>query len=361
MIDPLLGAARGEPPPERQRPSRPEGDPSRPIARDVAPPRDPSRPIAREGMPPRDASGSQPLMIVDDPSLELQSPAPVVAREPVAAPTRSTSPEGEPMPIIVPEPALGNDPDDEWASIDALLDRGPTVLPVIVPAQPHTAPPANEPAAPVPPVVPTPPQPAMPTAPAPAPIPMPVLPVLAPTAAVPVLPVLADTPAGGPLPGREVRAPRPVTTAPQRRPRVRRVTRVVRHVDTWSVFKVALVFNLFLYVVALTAGVLLWQVAQNTGTVDNVERFFESFGWQTFTLHGGEIYHNAWVAGLFGVIGLTGLAVLMATLFNLITDLVGGIRVSVLEEEVVAREDRGVGWRAALRLPERFIDRAQPG
>jgi len=125
-----------------------------------------------------------------------------------------------------------------------------------------------------------------------------------------------------------------------RRPRVRRVTRVIRHVDTWSVFKVALVFSLFLYAVCLTAGVLLWQVAQNTGTVDNIERFFETFGWETFDLKGGELYHNAWVGGLFLAVGLTGLLVLAATVFNLITDLVGGIRVSVLEEEVVERDAR---------------------
>ena len=34
---------------------------------------------------------------------------------------------------------------------------------------------------------------------------------------------------------------------------------------------------------------------------------------------------------------MTGLAVLVATLFNLITDLVGGVRLTVLEEEVVER------------------------
>lgn len=133
------------------------------------------------------------------------------------------------------------------------------------------------------------------------------------------------------------------------RPRVRRVTRVIRHVDTWSVFKVSLVFSFFLYVVVLTAGVLLWQVAQNTGTVDNIERFFETFGWQSFSLKGGEIYHNAWTGGLFLVVGLTGLMVLAATLFNLITDLVGGIRVSVLEEEVTAPDDRPTGLLAAVR------------
>jgi len=120
-----------------------------------------------------------------------------------------------------------------------------------------------------------------------------------------------------------------------RKPRVRRVTRVVRHVDPWSVFKIAFVANIVLYLIVLTAGVLLWNVAYATGTVDNVERFFESFGWSSFEFNGGQIYHNAWIGGLFVVIGLTGLAVLLATLFNLITDLVGGMRFTVLEEEVV--------------------------
>jgi hypothetical protein len=95
---------------------------------------------------------------------------------------------------------------------------------------------------------------------------------------------------------------------------------------------------------------MLWRVAVNTGTIDNVERFFESFGWQIFELKGGEIYHNAWIAGLFAVIGLTGLAVLAATMFNLITDLVGGVRLTVLEEEVVARAPRVSTWP---RLPRR--------
>ena len=121
------------------------------------------------------------------------------------------------------------------------------------------------------------------------------------------------------------------------RPRVRRVTRVVRHVDPWSVFKIALCFSAVLYGICLTAGVLLWNVAYTTGTVDNLEKFFESFGWSSFTFKGGQVYHNAWIIGLFAALGLTGMALLAATLFNLITDLVGGIRVTVLEEEVVER------------------------
>jgi hypothetical protein len=163
-------------------------------------------------------------------------------------------------------------------------------------------------------------------------------------------------------------APYPIPmTVPRllgRKPRVRRVTRVVRHVDPWSVFKIAFIANIVLYLIVLTAGVLLWNVAYATGTVDNVERFFESFGWSSFEFNGGEIYHNAWIGGIFVVIGLTGLAVLLATLFNLITDLVGGMRFTVLEEEVVeARPSpmrRFVVRRAEPEIPHVSYDESGP-
>jgi hypothetical protein len=133
-------------------------------------------------------------------------------------------------------------------------------------------------------------------------------------------------------------------------PRVRRVTRVLRSIDVWTVFKVSLVFHVVLYLSTLVAGVMLWNVAHGTGTVDNVERFMESFGWETFEFDGGELFAAAWRVGLFLVVGLTGLAVLAATTFNLITDIVGGVRVTVLEEEVVAAR-RSAGSRGARRRP----------
>jgi Transmembrane domain of unknown function (DUF3566) len=146
-----------------------------------------------------------------------------------------------------------------------------------------------------------------------------------------------------------------------RRPRVRKVTRVVRHVDPWSVFKIAAIAHLVLYIIVLTASVLLWNVAYATGTVENVERFLESFGWDSFNFNGGEIYHAGWIAGLFLVIGLTGLTVLAATLFNLITDLVGGVRLTVLEEEVIETRTspmrRFVVRRAEPVVPSLMNDR----
>jgi hypothetical protein len=125
-----------------------------------------------------------------------------------------------------------------------------------------------------------------------------------------------------------------VTTSP-RGPRVRRVSRVIREIDPWSAFRVGIVFHGVLYLMALIALVLLWSVASATGTIDNIERFLESFGWESFQFNGVQLFFNTMFLGLFVVVLLTAIWVLCATVFNLITDLVGGIRVSVLEEEVV--------------------------
>lgn len=242
--------------------------------------------------------------------------------------------------------------EDVWVDADEQL---PDVVPAERPSakrEPTTDAPADAPAAPF--VRPTSVDASIPTgtmasvtAPAPPAPPSPtsivVPPVVSPepTEAVPVI----DTS----MPPRQ--ESRSVIWRRTGRPRVRRVTRVLRHIDTWSVFKVALVFNMVGYLVTLTSAVLLWNVAYRTGTIDNVEKFFEQFGWSTFEFRGGELYHNLWIAGLFVAIGLTGFVVMLATLFNLITDLVGGIRVSVLEEEVITKASQRPAGDTAPETP----------
>ena len=151
-------------------------------------------------------------------------------------------------------------------------------------------------------------------------------------------------------PPTSAKAKQPLITVERRR--LQRTSRIVRHIDPWSVFRVTLVFHVVLYLTLLLTGVLLWNVANATGTVDNVERFMESFGWETFEFKGGEIFHQAWILGLFLVVGLTGLAVLVATTFNLISDLVGGIRVTFLEEGVGPEAETRTtpSWRQRLRV-----------
>lgn len=122
------------------------------------------------------------------------------------------------------------------------------------------------------------------------------------------------------------------------KPRVRRVTRVVRRVDAWSVFKVSFVFFVAAYAVMLVAGALLWQVGVSTGAIDNIENFIRDlFVQDTFSLDGEKILRASWILGGIFVVAATAAMTTLAVLFNLICDLVGGVKVLVLEEEVVRR------------------------
>jgi hypothetical protein len=161
-------------------------------------------------------------------------------------------------------------------------------------------------------------------------------------------------------PAPPVMVPPPPKPQRRTRPRVRKVTRVVRSVDAWSVFKVALIFFVAMGVVIVTAGVLLWNLAQSTGTLDNVEGFFrEAFNYDTFKLDSDVLFHALLTLTALFVVAGTGLAVVMAVLFNLIADLTGGVRVTVLEREVIARDDVRLVKRKA-RPPSGRARRAPP-
>ena len=288
-----------------------------------------------------------------DPGLKPPSPAPPApageardqpvaetATEPAAA-AEDTAPAAD----VMPERDVVEPVDAESAAAVTEVETAPALeVPAVVAAPTETGVTSSD-LDEVPEIHIVAPSPLPPAPPAPPVAPVVVPPVAAPPPRRPVV-VPTDPDSTAEIMKRPQRPPRPLQqpVAVRRPPRarVRRVTRVVRSVDTWSVFKIAAIFNLFMLIVTLTAGVLLWHVAVSTGTIDNIERGFENVGWEVIDLKskGGEIFQNAWIAGLFLVVGLTGLAVMFATLFNLITDLVGGVRVTVLEEEVRTTDER---------------------
>jgi uncharacterized membrane protein (DUF485 family) len=113
----------------------------------------------------------------------------------------------------------------------------------------------------------------------------------------------------------------------------RRVRRVVRRFDTWSVLKVAALFYLSLVLVLLLAGTLLWLGGSTLGAVDNVEKFMRSIGFEDFRFVGSQLLRGSVAAGLVLVVLGTGFTVLMSVIYNLISDVVGGVQLSVLEED----------------------------
>jgi hypothetical protein len=119
-----------------------------------------------------------------------------------------------------------------------------------------------------------------------------------------------------------------------RRLQARKVGRLVRHIDLWSVFKLALLFHLSAFLITLVAGSLLWAVAIGTGVVRDLEGFIrEAFALESFTFDGGRIFRAAALGGLALVVAATAVTVMLGALLNLISDVIGGVRFTVVEEE----------------------------
>ena len=142
-----------------------------------------------------------------------------------------------------------------------------------------------------------------------------------------------------------------------RRLRARRVRRLVRHVEPWSVLKVSLILYFCAWVVMLFVGVTLWNLAVNSGLVSNVENFVvELFALESFRINADQIFRIAAVGGLVMVLAGSGLTVLGAVLFNLISDVTGGVRLTVVEEETARSRPRRARRRVLVAAPPAVAD-----
>jgi hypothetical protein len=112
---------------------------------------------------------------------------------------------------------------------------------------------------------------------------------------------------------------------------VRRVRRIIRKIDPWTVLKVALVINAAIGL-AWTLGVwVAWSIAVQRGIPD---AFADLVGRLTiaFTPDGELYFRVVLMFGIIWVIGTTAVMTLMAVLYNLVSDIVGGVELIMLEE-----------------------------
>lgn len=116
----------------------------------------------------------------------------------------------------------------------------------------------------------------------------------------------------------------------------RRVRRIVRHIEVWSVLKISILFYACLWAIFLIAGFMVWGVAESSGTVGKLETLItELFALDTFTFDGKQIFKGYALGGLVLAIAGSTMNVLMCLIFNLISDLTGGLRLTMIEEETV--------------------------
>lgn len=147
------------------------------------------------------------------------------------------------------------------------------------------------------------------------------------------------TPAGAVPPGYAAAPGGGGTAQPAQSARqmARRARLKVSHLGPWSVFKVSLTFSLCMFIVLLVAVAALWAVldsagvfesivdAANTLTNDNKETSIAE--WLTFN----RVMVIAVVLGAANVIAFTLLSTIGSLLYNLCSDFVGGIEVTLVE------------------------------
>ena len=141
----------------------------------------------------------------------------------------------------------------------------------------------------------------------------------------------------------------------RRRLQVRSVRRIVRRVELWSVLKLSLIFYVCLWAVLLVAGLILWNIVVSSGLVGRIEDFIiQIFGLESFAFDSRQIFRVYALGGLVSAFLATLFNVLAAVLFNLISELVGGLRIMLVEEESTRfRPPRARPQPPLLRTPPR--------
>ncbi len=132
----------------------------------------------------------------------------------------------------------------------------------------------------------------------------------------------------------ESAAPRRLLGQRRQRFEARKVRRLVRHVDPWSMLKLALLLSLCMWLIVMIASVIMWTVARNAGTISSIENFVNSsLSLQDWTLDGDFIFRQFGLITLLLALGFTAATVVASLVFNLVSDIIGGVWVSVIEEE----------------------------
>jgi len=138
---------------------------------------------------------------------------------------------------------------------------------------------------------------------------------------------------GGPQAGGAMTVGAP----PLRKGAGRRARLTLKRIDPWSTLKFSFVYSLAGLVVLLVAVVALYGIVDAMGVISSIQSFLrdvegsKSSGGVAAWLSFGRVFSIALVVGLINVILFTAFATLTAFIYNVCTDLVGGVEVTLAE------------------------------
>ncbi len=133
-----------------------------------------------------------------------------------------------------------------------------------------------------------------------------------------------------------VRTAEPPTRREDSKAGPRRTKVVVRRVEPWSVLKISLLFYFCLMLVFVFALLVIYWILGLTGVLDSASHLLETIGFKPKTGHFQFnefwIFTRVFIVGLIGVVVWSLVNLLVAVLYNLISDIVGGVTVTLTEK-----------------------------
>jgi hypothetical protein len=113
----------------------------------------------------------------------------------------------------------------------------------------------------------------------------------------------------------------------------RQTTAVVRRVQAWSVLKFSLLFYFCLMLIFLLALLILYWLLGVIGVLDSVSHLIgELLANNSFKFNGYWIFSRLFLIGVVGVVVWSLVNMCVAMLYNLVSDVVGGIQVTLFEK-----------------------------
>jgi hypothetical protein len=161
------------------------------------------------------------------------------------------------------------------------------------------------------------------------------------SAAPPISPAAPGrAPAGASAPA----AARPAAGRPPRKPGKagrgpRRARLQLRHIDTWSAFKISLVLSIALFFIWMVAIGILYAVLSALGVFNTLNDLFGQLGSASGGKGGssvitpGIVLGGAAVIGAINIILMTALCTVATFIYNMCADLVGGLEVTLSERD----------------------------
>ena len=142
---------------------------------------------------------------------------------------------------------------------------------------------------------------------------------------------------------------------------VRRVRRIIRRFDPWTVLKVSLVFNAIAALVFVLGLWVMWSLLLQKGIPGAITDLFDQVK-ITFVIEGETWGRVVIFLAVVWTIVATAAMTLGAVLYNLIADLVGGVEITVLEETYspAAQPAPGTPVRPARQRPAQRAATAEP-